>query len=426
MKIIVNPDRRLWHELTARARQQSGEIDTRVAAILDAVRAGGDKAVEELTERIDGVKLASPLVTADEFDEAEAQVPEELKRAIAVASENIRKFHTAQLPAEVEVETMPGVRCVQRAVAINRVGLYVPGGSAPLFSTVLMLALPAKIAGCREIVLCTPPRKDGSVSPVILYAAKLCGVTDVLKIGGAIAIGAMAYGTRTQGCVDKIFGPGNQYVTCAKQQVGSVVAIDMPAGPSEVMVLADGTANPAFVAADLLSQAEHGADSQAMLVCGSRSFAERVDMEIKSQLGNLSRKGTAVQALDNGSLVVMDSPEEIVDFANLYGAEHLIISMENPWDVATRITSAGSVFIGNYTPESAGDYASGTNHTLPTYGWTRSNSGVNIDSFIRKITFQEITPSGLREIGPLVETMAAAEGLDGHENAVRVRLKELG
>lgn len=425
MKIIVNPDRRNWPQLTARAQQQSAAINGRVSEILEAVRAEGDKAVETLTEKIDGVKLPSPIVTRNEFDEAETQVPEKLKRAIGIAYENIKKFHSAQLPADIEVETMPGVRCVQRAVAINRVGLYIPGGSAPLFSTVLMLALPAKIAGCREIVLCTPPRKDGSVSPVILYTAKLCGVTDVLKIGGAIAVGAMAYGTGTICKVDKIFGPGNQYVTYAKQQVNSEVAIDMPAGPSEVMVLADNTANPAFVAADLLSQAEHGADSQSILVCDSRSLAEQVNMEVKNQLAALSRKDTAVKSLDNGYIIVMDSPDEITDFANLYGAEHLIISMENPWDVASKITSAGSVFIGNYTPESAGDYASGTNHTLPTYGWTRSNSGVNIDSFIRKITFQEITAQGLREIGPIVETMAAAEGLDGHENAVSIRLKSL-
>lgn len=425
MKVYVNPEPREWASLLERPKMAASVIDERVGDILRCVREEGDDALVRFARQFDGVELNSVVVMQDEFEEAEKAVPEELKKAIRVASDNIKKFHAAQYPAEVKVETMNGVKCVQRPAPIEKVGLYVPGGSAPLFSTVLMLALPAKIAGCKEIVLCTPPNKEGTIAPAILYAAKLCGVDRVFKTGGAQAIAAMAYGTQSIPQVYKIFGPGNQYVTVAKQQVSKSVAIDMPAGPSEVMVMVDSSANPKFAAADLLSQAEHGGDSQVVLLSSSRGVAEQVMREVEVQLEALSRAGIARKALDNSRVVVMDSLDEMIDFANAYGAEHLIISMENPWDIADRITAAGSVFIGNYTPESAGDYASGTNHTLPTYGWAHSMSGVNLDSFMRKITYQEITPAGLEAIGNVIETMAAAEGLDAHKNAVTVRLRSL-
>lgn len=425
MQIIVNPEKCEWAALTARPQMERSTIGPRVAAILDAVRAEGDDALLRLTREIDGVKLPSPAVTADEIEEASRLVPQELKTAIATAKNNIERFHAAQQGEGVDLETMPGVRCVQKAVPIRSVGLYIPGGSAPLFSTVLMLAIPARIAGCPQITLCSPPDKQGKLSPAILYTAQLCGVTHIFKAGGAQAVAAMAYGTQSIPKADKIFGPGNQYVTEAKQQVSQFTAIDMPAGPSEVLVMADETADPAFVASDLLSQAEHGPDSQAMLVASSRALAERVVREVERQLAELPREAIASRALDHSRIIVMDTPEEMVEFANAYAAEHLIISMDNPWEVARRITAAGSVFIGNYTPESAGDYASGTNHTLPTYGWARSCSGVNLNSFMRKITFQEISPAGLQRIGGVIETMAAAEGLGAHKNAVTLRLRKL-
>lgn len=424
MEIIVNPDPRQWDRLLQRPQIDRSVIGPRVKAILDAVRTEGDEALRRLTKEIDGVELASLEVSPDEIAEAAETVSDELKQAVAAAARNIETFHAAQRCRPVEVETTPGVRCLQRAVPIRRVGLYIPGGSAPLFSTVLMLAVPARVAGCPQIVLCTPPGKDGKVAPAILYAASVAGVTRIFKVGGAQAIAAMAYGTRSIPKADKIFGPGNQYVTAAKQAVASsAVAIDMPAGPSEVLVMADSTAVPEFVAADLLSQAEHGPDSQVILLTPSRSVAEQVTREVRRQTEALSRAEIAGRALDNSRIVVMDSPDDLIAFSNAYAPEHLIISMKDPWTIAERITAAGSVFIGNYTPESAGDYASGTNHTLPTYGWARSFSGVNLDSFTRKITFQEISPEGLRTIGPVIETMAAAEGLDAHRNAVSVRLK---
>lgn len=425
MQVFVNPDPREWEVLLTRPRLDAATIGDRVAGILREICEGGDEALLRLTAQIDRVQLPTPVVTADELAAAADDVPEELKNALRVAASNIERFHAAQLHPPVELETMPGVKCVQRSVPIQTVGLYIPGGSAPLFSTVLMLAIPARIVGCRDIVLCSPPDRNGRISPVILYAASLCGVTRVFRAGGAQAIAAMAYGTQSVPRVDKIFGPGNQYVTVAKQQVSLDVAIDMPAGPSEVLVMADETAVPDFVAADLLSQAEHGADSQVILLASSRSVAERVMQRMVAQRGALSRADIAARALDNSRAVVMDTPEEMIAFANRYAAEHLIISMENPWEIAARITAAGSVFIGNYTPESAGDYASGTNHTLPTYGWARSTSGVNTDSFMRKITYQEITAAGLQSLGGVIETMAAAEGLDAHRNAVTVRLKTL-
>ena len=426
METVVNPERAEWPWLMRRARQDDDAIAARVAQIVEQVRAEGDEALRALTAEIDGVLLESLEVTSAEIGEAAGRVSDALKSALGVAVENIERFHRAQRSADIEVETMPGVRCLQRAVPIRRVGLYVPGGTAPLFSTVLMLAIPARVAGCSEVVLCTPCNSEGGVAPEILYAARLCGVNRIFKVGGAQAIAAMAFGTRTIPAVDKIFGPGNRYVTRAKQLLSmDTVAIDMPAGPSEVMVLADDTARPEFAAADLLSQAEHGADSQSVLVCTSRAFADRVVHAVEEQLKTLSRAAAARGALENSRIVVMDVPDEMIAFANAYAAEHLIISMQDPWSVSERITAAGSIFIGNYTPESVGDYASGTNHTLPTAGWARAYSGVNLDSFVRKITYQEITPQGLRRIGTTVTAMAEAEGLDAHANAVKIRLTAL-
>ncbi|MFI3323403.1 MAG: histidinol dehydrogenase [Rikenellaceae bacterium] len=426
METIIYPSREQWNDLTRRALGEKNMVAERVAQILVRVKNGGDGALRAISKEIDGAEISDFEVPQSQIDAAEAQIGEELKAAITLAAGNISRFHSAQCPAEVDVETMAGVRCVQRAVAIRRVGLYIPGGSAPLFSTVLMLALPAQIAGCQEVILSTPPNAAGEIAPAILYAAKLCGVHKIFKVGGAQAIAAMAYGTATIPAVDKIFGPGNQYVTEAKQQVSSqVVAVDMPAGPSEVLVLADSTANSEYVASDLLSQAEHGADSQAILVCNSEVIAREVQCAVEQQLALLDRRDIAAKALQNSRIVVLKSCAEIIEFANLYAAEHLIISMSEPWEVAAQITAAGSIFIGNYTPESAGDYASGTNHTLPTYGWARSYSGVNLDSFMRKVTIQEISPEGLKLIGAAIETMASAEGLAAHRNAVSVRLKDI-
>ena len=423
MNIYQNPEPQLWPSLCRRAEQDNSLIAERVASIVERVAMQGDKALYELAEQIDGVKLASLAVSEQEFAEAEQKVSEEVKAAIEVAVQNIEAFHRAQLPAEVRVETQPGVVCVQRPVAIGKVGLYIPGGTAPLFSTVLMLALPAKIAGCKEIVLCTPTDKQGCVAAEVLYAARRCGVTKVFKAGGAQAVAAMAYGTESVPKVYKIFGPGNRYVTQAKQLVtGRNTSIDMPAGPSEVMVMADKTADAAFVAADLLSQAEHGRDSQAMVVCDSVEFAQAVSVEVERQMATLSRADFVVESLKNSRAIVFDSREQMVAFANEYAAEHLIISMEDAWGVAEEITSAGSIFIGNYSPESAGDYASGTNHTLPTSGWAHSCSGVNIDSFMRKMTIQELSREGIEALAPTIVAMADAEGLEAHANAVKVRI----
>ena len=423
MEIVTNPSRSAWTELMRRPQLDRSVITGRVQAILDAVKERGDEAIIALAREIEGVTLASLEVTPQEIAEAEAEVSAELKQAIDVAINNIESFHAAQRMEPVDVTTSHGVRCVQRAVALRSVGLYVPGGTAPLFSTVLMLAVPARVAGCREIVLCTPTDRQGRVAPAVLYAANRAGVKRIFKAGGAQAVAAMAYGTQSVPKVDKIFGPGNQYVTMAKQMVSnSAVAIDMPAGPSEVLVMADSTAVPAFVAADLLSQAEHGADSQVILLATSQTVAEAAAAEVERQLALLPRADIAEKALSNSRIIVFDSKADMVEFSNVYGPEHLIISMENPWEVAAQVTAAGSVFLGNYTPESAGDYASGTNHTLPTNGWAHSCSGVNLDSFTRKITYQEITREGLNSLGPVIETMASAEGLDAHRNAVTVRL----
>ena len=421
-KIYVNPPRSEWPALTARCTRQEEEIGERVAAILAEVRTGGDAALRRIVRRIEGFVPETFEVTRERRAEAAKAVSPQLQAALEQAKANIEAFHRAQLPAQVEVETMPGVRCVQRAVAIGRAGLYIPGGKAPLFSTVLMLALPARIAGCREVILCTPCGRDGRIAPEILYAADLCGVDRVFALGGAQAVAAMAYGTESIPRVDKIFGPGNRYVTKAKQLAGAAdVAVDLPAGPSEVLVLADEDARPEFAAADLLSQAEHGDDSQAVLVCRSEEFAQRAIASVGEQAARLSRRDAIGNSLANSRIVVFSDPDEQIAFADAYAPEHLIVAMRDAWDAAARITAAGSVFIGGYSPESAGDYASGTNHTLPTGGWARAYSGVNTESFMRKITYQELTRGGLEALAPTITAMAEAEGLDAHANAVRIR-----
>ena len=407
-----------------RATQNNDKIAAIVSGILQRVKENGDKALRELAMEIDGVALTDLEVTEEEKKQAAGLVSQQVKDALDRAYANIRAFHEAQMPKPVEVETMPGVKCCQRPVPIQKIGLYVPGGNAPLFSTVLMLAIPAAVAGCPDVILCTPTDKQGKVAPAVVYAATLCGVKHIYKAGGAQAIAAMAYGTETISKRDKIFGPGNRFVTMAKQSVSvSEVSIDMPAGPSEVMVMADSSAKPEFIASDLLSQCEHGADSQAILVCNSVEIAEKVQGCIDEQMKTLSRTKALESSLGNSRAIVLDTKEAMIEFANAYGSEHLIIAMENPWDVAGKITAAGSVFIGNWSCESAGDYASGTNHTLPTSGWAHSYSGVNIDSFIRKITYQELSREGLGSLADTIITMADAEGLDAHANAVKVRIK---
>ena len=423
LKTYFNPPREQWEALCSRPAADNPEVRRRVEAILERVREQGDEALRALSLEIDGRPLESIEVSAAELEEAAALVSPAVKKAISAAEENIRAFHEAQRPQEICVLTTPGVRCIQRPVPIEKVGLYIPGGTAPLFSTVLMLAVPASIAQCPEVVLCTPAGKDGKVNPEVLWTASFCGVKRIFKLGGAQAVAAMAYGTRSVPKVDKIFGPGNQYVTTAKQLLSAgTVAIDMPAGPSEVMVVADGSAPAAFAAADLLSQAEHGADSQVMLVCGSEEYATAVGAEVERQTALLPRAEFARKALDKSRCVVFPDREDRIAFANAYAPEHLILAVQDPWGLASRITAAGSVFVGAWTPESAGDYASGTNHTLPTCGWARSFSGVNLDSFYRKMTLQELTPEGLRRLAPTIVTMAEAEGLQAHAEAVRIRL----
>lgn len=426
MKTYIEPEKAAWPEILKRPSFDVSELFAKVQAILNEIKTTGDEALKKYTLQFDGVATDSISVPASEIAEAEQLVDDELKAAISQAAENIRIFHAAQATHTKKIETTPGVVCWQQAVPIEKVGLYIPGGSAPLFSTVLMLAIPAQIAGCKEIVLCSPPDKKGKIHPAILYAAKVSGVTQVYKLGGVQAIGAMAYGTGTVPKVYKIFGPGNQFVVAAKQLVSiKDVSIDMPAGPSEVMVIADETSNPAFVASDLLSQAEHGADSQVILVTGNQEIAEQVLTEIECQVIELPRGKTAAKALENSSIIILEKFENQVGLINEYAPEHLIISTKNYADYIGKITNAGSVFLGEYTPESAGDYASGTNHTLPTNGWARSYSGVNLDSFLRKITFQEISKEGLKNIGPVIEKMAAAEELEAHKNAITLRLKKL-
>lgn len=423
MILIDYPEKSQWQELLKRPVMNTESLFGTVQGIIDRVKAGGDEAVLQYEMQFDKVSLSALAVSSEEFDEAENLIDEELKAAIRLAAGNISAFHAAQRFVGKKVETQPGVTCWQKAVPIEKVGLYIPGGTAPLFSTVLMLAVPACIAGCREIVLCTPPGKDGKVHPAVLFAARVAGVQRVFKAGGVQAIAAMAYGTESIPKVYKIFGPGNQYVTAAKQLVSlRDVAIDMPAGPSEVEVLADATANPVFVAADLLSQAEHGVDSQAVLITTSKELQQAVKDEVERQLDLLPRKEIAARSLANSKLIVVKDMEEAVEVTNAYAPEHLIVETENYMAVAEQIVNAGSVFLGTLTPESAGDYASGTNHTLPTNGYAKAYSGVSLDSFIRKMTFQEIKPEGLCKIGPAIEVMAANESLDGHKNAVSVRL----
>ena len=424
MKKYFNPDKSEWTSILKRPLFDAGDLEDQVKVILKDIQSSGGHALRKYTEKFDGTFLRKFRVPEEEFEAAVSLVNDELKSAIKTAASNIEKFHASQKTSVKKIETSPGVVCWQKPVAIEKVGLYVPGGTAPLFSSVLMLAIPAKIAGCREIILCTPPDKEGQIHPAILYAAKLVGVSKVFKLGGVQAIGAMAYGADCIPKVDKIFGPGNQYVMAAKQLVSiGDVAIDMPAGPSEVALMADENAVPEFIAADLLSQAEHGVDSQVLLVCKSVAFIEKVEQALTDQLKDLSRSEIAQKALMNSRSVVFEDDEQMIEIINEYAPEHLIISMDNYSAIAEKITNAGSVFLGNYTPESAGDYASGTNHTLPTNGWARSYSGVNIDSFIKKITFQEISKEGIKNLGPVIEKMAAAEELDAHKNAVTLRLK---
>ena len=427
MNIYKYPKTDELDELLRRPVRDASELNATVAAVLQEVRQRGDAAVREYEEKFDKVRLEDLAVTEAEMQAAEASVGEELKEAIRLAHRNIKRFHEAQRFEGKHVQVTDGVECWQKSVAIERVGLYIPGGTAPLFSTVLMLATPAKIAGCRDIVLCTPPARDGSVNPAILVAARTAGVSRIYKIGGVQAIGAMAYGTESVPKVYKIFGPGNQFVMCAKQQVSlHDVAIDMPAGPSEVEVLADETSNPVFVAADLLSQAEHGPDSQVLLVCKSVATAQAVEAEVERQLALLPRKDIAAQALGHSKAIVVRDDREMMDITNRYAPEHLIIETQNYMELSEQVVNAGSVFLGPLTPESAGDYASGTNHTLPTNGYAVAYSGVNLDSFCRKITFQHIQPQGIRAIGRAVELMAEAEGLDAHRNAMNFRIKVSG
>lgn len=424
MKQIEYPDKTQWPEILKRPVLNVESLFDTVRAILDRVKAEGDRAVLAYEEQFDKVRLDSLAVAGEEMREAETLISEELKNAIRLAKQNIETFHAAQRFEGKRVETQPGVTCWQKAVPVERVGLYIPGGTAPLFSTVLMLAVPAKIAGCGEIVLCTPPGKDGKVHPAVLFAAQVAGVSRIFKAGGVQAIGAMAYGTESVPRVYKIFGPGNQYVTAAKQLVSlRDVAIDMPAGPSEVEVLADGTANPAFVAADLLSQAEHGADSQALLVTTSPDLCRAVRLEVERQLALLPRKEIAARSLEHSKLILVRDMDEAIALTNAYAPEHLIIQTADYALVGEQVRNAGSVFLGPYATESAGDYASGTNHTLPTNGYAHAYSGVCLDSFIRKMTFQEITSEGLRRIGPAIQEMAANEHLDAHKNAVTVRME---
>lgn len=424
MKIIKYPKKAQWPELTCRSAQDFEKIEKIVIPILKKVKKKGDKALKKFALEYDQVALDDLLVSRKEIKEAEKKVSKELKEAISLAKENIEKFHRAQQDGNIEVETLPGVNCSRKSVAIAKVGLYIPGGTAPLFSTVLMLGIPANIAGCDEIVVCTPTDHSGKVNPVILYTAGLVGIDKIVKVGGAQAIAAMAYGTESVPKVYKIFGPGNQYVTIAKQLVSKEgVAIDLPAGPSELAVYADETAIPEFVAADLLSQAEHGVDSQVLLVTTKKKLLKKVDELIKAQLENLPRKHVAEKALDSSKAILFEHDSEAVEFLNEYGAEHLILAVTNADAVANKIINAGSVFLGNYTPESAGDYASGTNHTLPTNGYAKAYSGVSVDSFVKKITFQKISEEGIKNIGRAIEIMAEAEQLMAHKEAVSIRLK---
>ena len=427
MKVICYPAKEEWDELVKRPHLDVSELNATVEGVLNDVKNHGDSAVIRYEEKFDHAHLASLSVSDAEMEEAESLVSLELKHALELAHHNISSFHQSQQFHGEKVETVSGVTCWQKSVAIEKVGLYIPGGTAPLFSTVLMLATPAKIAGCKEIVLCTPPNREGKVNPAILMAAKIAGVSKIFKIGGVQAIGAMAYGTESVPKVYKIFGPGNQYVMAAKQHVSlHDVAIDMPAGPSEVCVIADETSNPVFVAADLLSQAEHGVDSQVFLISTSEEMIEKVKEEVEKQLEQLPRKEMAAKSLDNSKLVLVKDYDEAIELSNTYAPEHLIIATRNYDELAEKVVNAGSVFLGQYACESAGDYASGTNHTLPTHGYALAYNGVNLDSYNRKITFQHLTDEGIRSIGNAVVVMAENEQLEAHANAMRVRVDEVG
>lgn len=422
IQTVINPQRNQWKDLMKRAISDTAELRESVAAIIKEVSVRGDNALREYSRKFDGVELNCIKVSIDEIDEADDIVSHQLKQAIAVAAKNISKFHKAQRMEEIIVETSPGVTCSQKAIPISSVGLYIPGGNSPLFSTVLMLAIPARIAGCRKIVLCTPPNKEGKVHPAILYAARVAGVTEIYKVGGAQAIAAMAYGTETIPKVHKIFGPGNRFVMEAKQQVSTqAVAIDMPAGPSEVMIIADKNANPRFVASDFLSQAEHGPDSQSILLTASTDFAQKLPDVLKELLETLPRKDMMTKSLAHSRIIVLKNENEIMDFANEYAPEHLIINHTDAENLAKKVENAGSVFLGAYSPESAGDYASGTNHTLPTSGYAHAYSGVNLDSFCKKVTFQRLTQDGLQKISKAIELMAENEDLMAHRLAVTIR-----
>jgi histidinol dehydrogenase len=427
MEIIINPPVERWEKLCSRPLIDNAKLEKEVKSIMEDVRRGGDRALREYTLKLDGVDMENLSVPAEKISLSGNDLSPRLKEAISLAVTNIEKFHVAQKPADVNVTTMPGVDCSMRYLPIEKVGLYIPGGSAPLFSTVLMLGLPARIAGCSEVILCTPPGRSGSIHPAILYAAACSSITSVYSVGGAQAIAAMAWGTETIPRVDKIFGPGNQWVTMAKQVAASSgIAIDLPAGPSEVLVVADGSVPPEFLAADLLSQAEHGADSQVLLLTTGKEILKPVQVEIERLMDRLPRKEITMKALEHSKLIVFNEYDTLMEFVNAYAPEHLIIATANYRQLAGAVRNAGSVFLGNYTPESAGDYASGTNHTLPTNGFARAWSGVGTDAFMKRVTFQEVSPEGLQVLGPMVELMATEEQLEAHRQAVRVRLDHLG
>lgn len=425
MELIKYPTKEIWKDIVKRPSIDNISLEATVQSVLSDIKTNGQLAVKKYTLQFDKVNLENILVSNDEFSLAEKSITTELKQAIQLAKKNIETFHSAQKENSQVIETMPGVKCWRKSIAIQKVGLYIPGGTAPLFSTILMLGVPAKLAGCEEIILCTPPDVNGNINPAILYAAKLIGISKVFKVGGVQAVGAMAYGTEIIPQVYKIFGPGNQYVTCAKQLINKQgVAIDMPAGPSEVAVLVDETCVPEFVAADLLSQAEHGSDSQVILVSTNETIIQNIQTELTKQLAELPRKDLASKALENSKAILMKTNSEAINLLNEYAPEHLIIACENDEVLAEQVVNAGSVFLGNYSCESAGDYASGTNHTLPTNGYAKAYSGVSLDSFVKKITYQKLSKEGINNIGPAIELMAEAEGLQAHKNAVTVRLKK--
>ena len=426
MKTYINPNPEQWNELAKRKTVATADLNETVKAVFNDIQKNGNKAVKKYTSYFDGVSIENFVVTASEIENAVAQIPTELKNAIQVAAENISKFHSSQKEIPIKIETTSGVFCWRESRAIDTIGIYIPGGTAPLFSTVLMLAIPAKLAGCKNIILCSPPDKNGNINPAILYAAQFTGVTKMYKVGGIQAIAAMTFGTDEIPKVSKIFGPGNQYVTAAKQYAQQLgIAIDMPAGPSELLVIADATCDPEFVASDLLSQAEHGGDSQVILVTNSEEIVAKVSVAIENQKAILPRQATVEKALENSRALVFESIEKAIEFSNFYAPEHLILAIEDAENKIEFIENAGSIFIGNYSCESAGDYASGTNHTLPTNGYAKNYSGVSLDSFVKKITIQKLTSQGIQNLGPTIEIMAAAEQLDAHKNAVSIRLKKL-